>query len=204
VDLIASHQNLRFFGEAISKTHPAVVSGQVKALSINRSRRCGLDSTNSCNKWRAQQGLEDIGGDGFEHGLADLRSGCEERIHLRAALPRHSPAGPLLRQHGGRDRGALLRFGAQRWVAFSWLMWLRPTFVRRYLDTGAKSGSHEERKIPQAFSSVFCDRDPYMGPSARTAALRSPGHMRLPDLPAKKGHAPLPGRLRPPVSRRIK
>ena len=154
VDLIVSHENLKFFGEAISKSHPTVVSGHVDPVNqafkqvVPRFDKYLLQRAGG-QVWRAARPLE--------HGLLIFDQDAKTEKTYEKLFKE-------IRRNGhyfGAMNGVIEVpfFASSEKVGGLQVVDVCAYVVRRYLDTGAKPGSHEERKFLKLFQRF--DRDSF-------------------------------------------
>jgi hypothetical protein len=154
VDLIASHEGLRFFGEAISKAHPFVRGGQVNCVHQSFTQVIPrfdkyLKQKAGGQRWTTRRRLE--------HGLLIFDQDAKTETTFEQLFQG-------IRRHGhyfGNMDGVIEVpfFASSAKVGGLQVVDVCAYVVRRYLDTGAKQDSHEERKFLKLFQRF--DRDPY-------------------------------------------
>lgn len=184
VDVIAGHEKVKLFGEAIDKSHP-----QVKGAHIDPVRQAFTQVVARFDKylqmrhtWKLQGGGRPAPNQGLlildkdestEATLHNTFNGFRRHGHVFGEM-RHVIDVPFF---APSDRvGGLQLADVGAYV------------VRRYLDTGAKAGSHEERQFLKLFQRF--DRDSY----GRLHGLRhyTPSGGCACRICSDRGHAPRP------------
>ncbi len=190
VDLLAGREELKFFGEAITKSHPAVVNGHVNPVGqvfkqvVPRFDKY-LQQRASGRAWETGRKLE--------HGLLIFDQDAKTEKTYEDLFKQTRRDGHYFGPMTGVIEVPFFASSAK--VGGLQVVDVCAYVVRRYLDTGAKPGSHEERKFLKVFQRF--DRDPY----GRLHGLRHyvpPGTCNC-LICQQKGHAAPPAG-QPPVA----
>jgi len=147
LDLVGSHDRIRLFAEAISKTHPAVVSETINIVQQAFTQVVvRFDNyLQQRHRWR----IEDNPRAGIQNGLLIL----DEDYSTEAAVREQFA---LLRSQGhpwGELRHVLdvPFYASSEQLAGLQLADVCAYALRRYLDRGGVAGSHEERNFQRIF-----------------------------------------------------
>jgi hypothetical protein len=152
VSLIADHQGIVLFAEAISKQHPSIVAGTVNPIAqafeqvVSRFdsmlKKRDLRRYEASPRARINHGLLIIDHDTYEGSLqaqfASIRKDGHSFGHLTHVID-------------------VPFFASSERVSALQLVDVCAYVIRRYLDTGARPGSHEERQFKSIFPKF--DRD---------------------------------------------
>lgn len=147
VELVASHDSIGLFAEAVSKSHPQVTSGAVEpvaqAFELVVSRFDTFLQKKS--RWKAQVSARPS----IDHGLLILDRDAATEATLEKLFRDF--------RHRGHSFGQLTHvidvpfFASSEKVSGLQLVDDCAYVVRRYLDTRARPGSHEARQFQRLF-----------------------------------------------------
>ena len=156
IDLIARDDRIRLFGEAIDKSHPAVMTDSVGPCEQAFTQVVARFDKflQKKNEWKRQGNPR---GRSIDQGLLMLDQDASTQSTVETLFRR-------FREHG-HQFGELTHvidvpfFGSSAKVGGLQLADVAAYVVRKYLDKGAVQGSHEERHFMKLFQRF--DRDTY-------------------------------------------
>ena len=147
LDLVGSHERIRLFAEAVSKTHPTIVAGDVDPVCQAFAQVVSRFDTylQQRHRWR----LESSSRAAMENGLLILDRDYSTESTVQAQFDGF--------RHHGHPWGQMRHvidipfFAASEQLAGLQLADVCAYALRRYLDQGALPGSHEERNFQRIF-----------------------------------------------------